>query len=324
MTSIVAAAGLTKRYGEFAAIEDIDFEVQPGEVFGILGPNGAGKTTTVKILCTLLQPTSGSASVCGFDVVANPFQARARLGYVSQERMSDIDITGEENLMLVANLYHLKSSEIAARVDEMLKMMDLEPARHKLVRHYSGGMKKKLDIAGGLIHFPELLFLDEPSLGLDVPTRHTVWDYVRELKRRGITILLCTNYMDEADQLCDRVAILNAGRVRAIGSVERLKHEVGGEVVRLLMVDGTHGLGLQAALAGLPFVSKVIPSATSLNVFVQYDDQVIPKLLRVAAEKGIEVRGFQFSRPTLDDVFLKYTGQRIDEVGPPARDEARS
>lgn len=311
MDPIVVAQGLTKRYGELTAVDGIDLSINRGEVFGILGPNGAGKTTTVKMLCTLLRPTAGQASVCGFDVVAEPFQVRDRLGYVSQEQMSDVFLTGQENLQMLGNLYHLKKAMIAPRVDELLKLVGLEEARHRIVKNYSGGMKKKLDIAGGLIHSPEVLFLDEPSLGLDVPARRLVWEHLRGLRSQGITIFLCTNYMDEAEQLCDRVAIIDGGRLRACGPVDRLKQEVGGEVVRLFLENEADGL--QDAFAALPFVSRVIPGAESWNVFVRYDDTVIPALLRAASERRVTVRSFQFSRPTLDDVFLKNTGHRMDD-----------
>ncbi len=215
----IEVSHLSKVYeGKVTAVEDITFQVSQGEVFGLLGPNGAGKTTTLRILITVLRPSGGTARVLGLDVVAQATQVRQLIGYVPQERAIDRFLTGREHLQLLASLYHLPKDRAAKRIEEVLKLVNLEHKADEVARNYSGGMKRKLDIACGLIPDPKVLFMDEPTLGLDVQSRLKIWEHIRELKARGITILLTTNYLDEADQLCERLAIIDGGRVKAIGA----------------------------------------------------------------------------------------------------------
>jgi ABC-2 type transport system ATP-binding protein len=218
----VEMKGVTKFYGNVRALDGLSLEVQEGEIFGLLGPNGAGKTTTIKILITLLRPTEGEVKVLGCDAVRQAREVRQRIGYVPQERALDRFLTGREHLHLLANLYHLGKQEANQQIDRLLTLVDLQNKADELVSDYSGGMKRKLDIACGLIPNPKLLFLDEPTLGLDVQSRIRIWDYLRQLKAQGMTILMSTNYLDEADQLCDRIAILDRGPSEETGSCSRL------------------------------------------------------------------------------------------------------
>ncbi len=311
----VAVNNLTKRYGELLALDNVSFAIPRGEIFGLLGPNGAGKTTTVKILSTLLAPTSGSGSVAGHDVQRDAFAVRRSIGYVSQEQMCDIYLTGRENIWLQGNLFHMDRAAIRQRIDELACLLDLEDALDKIVKQYSGGMKKKLDIASGLIHRPQVLFLDEPSLGLDVPTRLKVWEYIRKLHQEDTTILLCTNYMDEAEKLAQRVAIIDHGKVAAVDTVQNLLAEVGGEVVTLEMENGTlpNRNAFETQLKRLSFVKKILPRENSMDIFLRYDDTVLPQIMQTAAGSSLSVRKLVLSTPGLNEVFLKYTGHRMEE-----------
>ena len=229
----IEVSHLAKSYDQIRAIDDISFQVTGGEIFGLLGPNGAGKSTTLRILITLLHPTSGKATVLGMDTVADADRVRRSIGYVPQERAIDRFLTGREHLDLLANLYHLSPAEAATRIAHLLKLVELEPHADRPAKTYSGGMKRKLDIACGLLPDPKVLFLDEPTLGLDVQSRLRIWDHVRAMRARGITVVMTTNYLDEADQLCDRIAIIDGGRIKALGSPTELKIGLGGDIVSL-------------------------------------------------------------------------------------------
>jgi len=250
---------LRKTYGTLTAVDDLTFQVRAGEIFGLLGPNGAGKSTTLRILITLLRPTSGQALVLGHDVAKEPDTIRRLIGYVPQERAIDRFLTGREHLLLLADLYHLSKVEAQRRIPELLKLVDLEDRADQPAKTYSGGMKRKLDIACGLLPNPKVVFLDEPTLGLDVQSRLRIWDHVRQLKARGITIVMTTNYLDEADQLCDRLAIIDGGRIRAMGSPAELKAGLGGDIVSLTVgASDTNRIdALAAALRALPMVRAV-------------------------------------------------------------------
>ncbi|MBI4455568.1 MAG: ATP-binding cassette domain-containing protein [Acidobacteria bacterium] len=317
MQPAVVVEKLAKNYKDFLALDNISFAVPQGEIFGLLGPNGAGKSTTVRILATLLAPTSGSAFVAGYNVQNNPFAVRRSIGYVPQEQMCDNYLTGRENLWLQGNLYHMDYTAIQQRIRELSALLELEDALDKITKQYSGGMKKKLDIASGLIHRPQVLFLDEPSLGLDVSTRLKVWEYIRRLYQEGITILLCTNYMDEAEKLAVRIAIIDHGKVAVIDTLERLLAQVGGDVVTLELENsvGPSRNGFEDELKKLAFVTKVLARENSLNIFLQYDETVLPQIMRAAGNFYVPIRKLTFSRPRLDDVFLKYTGHRLQEEG---------
>jgi ABC-2 type transport system ATP-binding protein len=312
----VEAAHLSKTYeGGFTAVEDISFQVAPGEVFGLLGPNGAGKTTTLRILITVLRPSGGQARVLGMDVVEQATQVRQAIGYVPQERAIDRFLTGREHLELLASLYHLPAAQAAARIDEVLKLVGLEDKADEVARTYSGGMKRKLDIACGLIPDPRVLFMDEPTLGLDIESRLKIWEHIRQLKARGITILLTTNYLDEADQLCDRIAIIDGGRLKAIGTPGDLKSGLGGDVVTLTLASDDLGKveGLAQTLKRQETIRAVSIKRNVLDIRVASPEATLPAILSAVTAHGCRLEFVDYHRPRLDDVFLAHTGHRIKE-----------
>jgi ABC-2 type transport system ATP-binding protein len=312
----VEAVRLSKTYdGGVTAVEDISFQVAPGEVFGLLGPNGAGKTTTLRILITVLRPSGGQAKVLGMDVVEQATQVRQAIGYVPQERAIDRFLTGREHLELLASLYHLPAAQAAVRIDEVLKLVGLEHKADEVARTYSGGMKRKLDIACGLIPDPRVLFMDEPTLGLDVESRLKVWEHIRQLKARGITIFLTTNYLDEADQLCDRIAIIDGGRLKAIGTPGDLKSGLGGDVVTLTLASDDLGKveGLAQTLKRQETIRAVSIKRNVLDIRVASPEATLPAILSAVAAHGCRLEFVDYHRPRLDDVFLAHTGHRIKE-----------
>jgi ABC-2 type transport system ATP-binding protein len=248
----IQVSHFSKSYDSHQAVSDISFQVYQGEIFGLLGPNGAGKSTTLRTLITLLAPTAGSATVLGHDTVREADVVRGLIGYVPQERAIDRFLTGKEHLELLAALYHLPKAVASARIAELLKLVELEAHADRPAKTYSGGMKRKLDIACGLLPNPKILFLDEPTLGLDVQSRLRIWDYVRMLKARGMTIVMTTNYLDEADQLCDRIAIIDQGKVKTIGSPAELKVGLGGDIVSVTLKHAGTAGALESALKGQP------------------------------------------------------------------------
>jgi ABC-2 type transport system ATP-binding protein len=308
---------LKKSYGEKTVVDSLTLDVEKGEVFGMLGPNGAGKTTTIRTVLTLLKPTAGRVTVWGFDVIAQPREVRQVLGYVPQEKAVDRYLTGREHLALVADLYHLTRPDAKNRIEAVLELVDLSQKADDLVNNYSGGMKKKLDIACGLIPDPKILVLDEPTLGLDVESRIRIWEYIRQLRHGGLTILMTTNYLDEADQLCDRVAILDRGRLAALGSPVALKKGLGGD--RVMVRFGPEQDGLEK-LAGdlkkeLPFVGEIKVSAADheLEIRVASNEEALAPLIQRIHRQGHPILAIQYSRPTLEDVFITYTGHKIKE-----------
>jgi ABC-2 type transport system ATP-binding protein len=304
---------LRKTYGSLTAIDDLSFQVAAGEVFGLLGPNGAGKSTTLRILITLLRPTSGQAIVLGHDVAKEPDTVRRLIGYVPQERAIDRFLTGREHLLLLADLYHLPKDEARRRIPELLKLVELEARADLPARTYSGGMKRKLDIACGLLPNPKVIFLDEPTLGLDVQSRLRIWDYVRQLKARGITIVMTTNYLDEADQLCDRLAIIDSGRIKAMGSSSELKAGLGGDIVSLTIgaADAGRADTLAEALRSLPMVRAVNPRPAGLDIRVESSEKALPAVLEASSRAGCRLELVDYHRPRLDDVFVAHTGHAI-------------
>jgi len=304
---------LRKTYGTLAAVDDLTFQVYAGEVFGLLGPNGAGKSTTLRILITLLRPTSGQAIVLGHDVARDADLVRRLIGYVPQERAIDRFLTGREHLLLLADLYHLPKDEAQRRIPELLKLVDLEARADQPAKTYSGGMKRKLDIACGLLPNPKVLFLDEPTLGLDVQSRLRIWDYVRQLKARGITIVMTTNYLDEADQLCDRLAIIDGGRIRALGSPSELKAGLGGDIVSLTIgaEDAGRIEALATALRVLPMVRAVTAKPSGLDIRVESSEKALPAVLEAANRTSCRLELVDYHRPRLDDVFVAHTGHAI-------------
>lgn len=311
--AVIQAHDLVKRFGSIEAVRGIDLEVLPGEIFGFLGPNGAGKSTTINILCTLLRPTSGTASVAGFDVVRQPNEVRRRLGLVFQDPSLDGQLSARENLEFHAFLYRVPSGERKARIAEVLEMVSLADRADSMVLTFSGGMKRRLEVARGMLHTPEVLFLDEPTIGLDAQTRRHLWGYLNELPgRKGVTIFMTTHYMEEAEH-CDRIAIVDHGRIQAIGTPEELKAMVGGDVVTLTTADDQVAAPLVSQLAGSP--STLDNGA--LRVEVQNGAGFVPRLVR---ELPVEVTSVSFRRPSLDDVFLKLTGRAIREEEAGAKD----
>ena len=302
---------LTKSFGDVIAVNDISLSVKPGEIFGFLGPNGAGKSTTIMILTTLLKPTSGQALICGFDVMTNEKKVRENIGYVQQETTVDDYLTGRENLLLQAKLNHIPKNEINKRIDELLELIELSDKQDKAVGTYSGGMRKRLDIAGGLLHRPKVLFLDEPTVGLDIQTRRKIWEYIKKIHDEfEITIFLTTHYMEEADKLCDRIGIIDGGKIQVIDSPENMKKAMGHEVISIILEGENHNSFL-SELKKIEFVTKINEDGSKLTLFVSNGTEVIPKIFQISSELKIQITSISLTQPTLDDVFISYTGHEI-------------
>lgn len=314
----IEVTNLGKRYGSVTAVKDLSFTVYTGEIFGLLGPNGAGKSTTLRILITVLPPSSGTATVLGHDVTTSADTVRSLIGYVPQERAIDRFLTGREHLELLGNLYHLPKQAMQTKIDELLQLVDLQAQADRVAKTYSGGMKRKLDIACGLLPNPRIVFLDEPTLGLDVHSRLRIWDHIRQLRDQGITIVMTTNYLDEADQLCDRLAILDGGTIRVTGSPMELKASLGGDSLSLTIKhapgfdQGEHGTDmlqrLRDGVGALPFVRDVHIKSHGLDIRVESPDKSLPAILEIANRLNCQVEGIEYHRPRLDDVFVSHTG----------------
>lgn len=313
MTAVVEAEGLVRQFGSYRAVDGLDLRIGRGEVFGLLGPNGAGKTTTIRMLATLLAPTAGSARVCGFNVVGQAKEVRRRIGYVMQQIATNrYALTGRQCVEMEANLYHIPRGAVKQRAEEVLDLVGLLPAADRLFPTYSGGMQKRLDLACGLLHRPQLLILDEPTLGLDVQSRHNVWEHVRELQSQGTTILLATNYLDEADRLCGRLTIIDKGQAVVTGTPSELKRTVGADVVQVATA-GTEALA--AAIAGEPWFQRTVtPEPGQLNAYLHDAATALPALMRIAGERGIHLDKVTYSEPSLDDVFLMHTGRELRDA----------
>ena len=302
---------LTKSFGDVIAVNDISLSVKSGEIFGFLGPNGAGKSTTIMILTTLLKPTSGQALICGFDVMTNAKKVRENIGYVQQETTVDDYLTGRENLLLQAKLNHIPKNEINKRIDELLELIELSDKQDKAVGTYSGGMRKRLDIAGGLLHRPKVLFLDEPTVGLDIQTRRKIWEYIKKIHDEfEITIFLTTHYMEEADKLCDRIGIIDGGKIQVIDSPENMKKAMGHEVISIILEGENHNSFL-SELKKIEFVTKINEDGSKLTLFASNGTEVIPKIFQISSELKIKITSISLTQPTLDDVFISYTGHEI-------------
>ncbi|MFM9907604.1 MAG: ATP-binding cassette domain-containing protein [Nitrospiraceae bacterium] len=313
-TIAIEVSRLTKTYdGGHVGVADLSFQVYEGEIFGLLGPNGAGKSTTLRTLITLLTPTSGSASILGYDTVRDADVVRQLIGYVPQERAIDRFLTGREHLELLGALYHLSKAEASKRIAELLKLVELEEAADRPAKTYSGGMKRKLDIACGLLPNPKILFLDEPTLGLDVQSRLRVWDYVRMLKGRGMTIVMTTNYLDEADQLCDRLAIIDGGKIKTLGSPAELKARLGGDIVSLTLKDQSKIPLLVSALTGQPAMRTVKTTPAGLDIRVDSPEKALSAILESANRLDCRLEFIEYHRPRLDDVFIAHTGRSMTE-----------
>ena len=309
---------LCKTYDTHKAVDDLSFQVYAGEIFGLLGPNGAGKSTTLRTLITLLHPTSGTATVMGYDSVREADKVRTLIGYVPQERAIDRFLTGREHLQLLGALYHLSKEEATKRISELLTLVELEAHADRPAKTYSGGMKRKLDIACGLLPDPKILFLDEPTLGLDVQSRLRIWEYVRMLKARGMTVVMTTNYLDEADQLCDRLAIIDGGTIKTMGSPVELKIALGGDIVSLTLKELDRIPALEAELKGQPAITSVRATTKGLDIRVESPEKALPTILESANRLNCSVEFIQYNRPRLDDVFIAHTGRAITESIPEA------
>ncbi len=326
MTNIITIDGLSKRFrsraGPVEAVRAISFEVAEGEIFGLLGPNGAGKTTTLRMLTTLLPIDSGSAVVAGFDVAREPQMVRTRIGYVSQKGGADDLATGRENIVLQARLYGADGASARERAQQLLDVLDLAELADRRVNTYSGGQRRRLDIALGLVHSPRVLFLDEPSTGLDPRNRASLWEEVRALRERGTTVFLTTHYLDEADVLCDRIVIVDHGQIVAQGAPSELKGEVLGESVVLRVPDDA-AQRAEVTLGAEPYVREVSRDGAQLRLYVENGSAAMPSILRLLDEQGIALTTISLARPTLDDVFLARTGRQLDgEVAGDIREAA--
>jgi len=306
----IATESLTRKFDDLVAVDNITLSVPTGELFGLLGPNGAGKTTTINMLSTLLNATSGYAEVTGFDVSKKRDEVRRSIGVVFQEMALDSQLTGKENLTFHAMMYGMGKTDRQNKIGEVLELVELTDKADVLVRNYSGGMKRRLEIARGLIHRPQVLFLDEPTLGLDAQTRRHIWDYIKKLNTESdVTIILTTHYMDEADFLCERVAIMDQGKFVAIDSPDKLKDILGGDVVTLEL-EGDPG-GLEEKLAALDWIKTKKRHEKVLNLTMEKSERRIPELINLAQEAGVTVTCVNLRKPSLEDVYLYFTGKTM-------------
>ena len=307
----IEVEGLSKNFNSLKAVDNISFKVKKGEIFGLLGPNGAGKTTTIKMLTTLLKPTRGQAKVWGFDILKEKNKVRNSIGVVFQEPALDNRLTGRENLDFHARLYGLNKRIREKRIKEVLDLVELQEKSQILVKNYSGGMKRRLEIARGLMHYPKVLFLDEPTLGLDAQTRRRIWDYVVRLNQEeGITIVLTTHYMEEADYLCQEVAIIDFGKIVTQGSPNSLKNVLAGDIVSIKAVPFEKSL---TVFESLSWVKSINQHEGIVELSVEQGEEKIPLLLRISQREKIEIKSVSLRKPTLEDVFLFFTGKTIRE-----------
>lgn len=314
---LIKVEHLTKRFGDLVAVDDISFSIREGEIFGFLGPNGAGKTTTLSILSTLLSPTEGSAMVNGYNVVSQKADVRRCIGVVFQDPTLDEELTAWENMDIHRRLYGMKKSR--EKIKEMLTLVELENRKKQLVKNFSGGMKRRLEIARGLLHEPKILFLDEPTLGLDPQTRNHLWDYIRNMNQeKKVTIILTTHYMDEAEKLSDRVAIIDQGKIIALDTPNALKEQVGGSVIRIESKETTK---VKEKLAGVNWLSNLSLHNGFVDVTLQNAEKRIAEVIKILNDVHIDSVSLQI--PTLEDVFLNYTGKTIREQEASAKDRMR-
>ncbi len=295
------------------AVRGLNFQVNKGEIFGLLGPNGAGKTTTMRMLSTLLSPSGGKATIAGHDLRREQGQIRQKIGYVSQVGGMQREVTGRENLLLQARLYGMSTKEAKERVEELLEALELTSFADRNTATYSGGQRRIFDLAAGIIHEPDLLFLDEPSTGLDPQNRAQVWAQVKELRDRGTSIFVTTHYLEEADALCDRVAIVDKGGIVAIGTPDELKRQIAGDIITLGFADEKIANDALEILAPNPLTKETQIKDKTVHAYVEQGDENLPAVLAVLHEKQIAIKSIQLSRPTLDDVFLKLTGRSLQE-----------
>ena len=315
MDEAIKVNSLVMQFGKFRAVDGISFSVNKGEIFGLLGPNGAGKTTTIKMLTTLLKPTSGNAYVAGFDIVSDSNDVRKNIGIVFQDPSLDDELTGRENLDFHAILYNIEKNQRDKKISQILKLIELEDKADDLVKNYSGGMKRRLEIGRGLIHEPKVLFLDEPTIGLDAQTRRHIWDYIKKLNSvHKITIILTTHYIEEADYLADRVAFVDHGKIVALDTPRALKDKLGGDIISMQVQTGL--ASLEKGLKPLKWIKAASTHDGRIDLTVDEGEHQIPRLILIAEKHNATISSIELHTPSLEDVFLHYTGKNIrDEEG---------
>jgi ABC-2 type transport system ATP-binding protein len=318
---IVEIRGLSKHFGELKAVDGVSFTVEEGEIFGFLGPNGAGKTTTISMLATLREPTSGEAYVNGFNIVSQKDMVRKSIGIVFQDPSLDEELTAWENMDFHGRLYRIPQEERRPKIGELLRLVELYDRKDDLVRTFSGGMRRRLEIARGLLHEPKVLFLDEPTLGLDPQTRNSIWEHIKKLNEtRRMTILITTHYMEEADRLCGRVAIIDSGKIVALDTPHRLKESMGGDVVTFQTSDNA---AIAELARGRPWFKSSREDNGSIILNVADSERNLAELVSLSCGRNIQVRSISVNKPTLEDVFLHYTGKRIRSEDADAKDRMR-
>ena len=314
MTGVIETESLTRSFGDRLAVDRLDLVADSGDIFGLLGPNGAGKTTTIRMLTTLLTPTSGAARICGFDVSREPGAVRRRIGYVMQSVPWQVNrlLRAREIVEIEAALHHVPHRARRERVDEALDLLGLLPHADRLIGEFSGGMHKRLDLACGLLHRPELLVLDEPTLGLDVQSRHRIWDYILGLRDEGVTVLLATNYLDEADRLCNRLTIMDNGRSVVSGSPTELKHAVAADVIQVATSSPER---LRDAIAHEPWVKNTIMTESNeVHIYVEDASAALPAVMSLSLANDLGLERVTYTQPSLDDVFLLHTGRELRDL----------
>jgi len=320
MTVAIHVKDLTRRFGELVAVDQISFDIELGEIFGLLGPNGAGKTTTLSMLATMLEPTSGTASVMGIDIADNQDGVRKAIGIVFQDQSLDEELTAWENMDFHGRLYRIPKETREQRTGELLKLVELFDRRNDIVKTFSGGMRRRLEIARGLLHHPAVLFLDEPTLGLDPQTRNHLWEYIETLAReKNITIILTTHYMEEADRLCNRIAIIDHGKIIALDTPARLKDSIGGDVVTIRSPDTAK---ITTALA-VPWIHRVETHDDEVILTLRNAEQYISMIVTRLNDAQIPITSISVHKPTLEDVFLSFTGKTIREEDISRKDAMR-
>lgn len=310
---IIKAEGLTKVFNHsLTAVDHIDFSVKHGEIFGFLGPNGAGKTTTINMLITILKPTAGKATVLGFDIAKQDMEVRNVIGVVPQEYTADEDLTGMENILLCADMYGIPRSTAKERAVDLLKLVELTDFKDKRVQTFSGGMRRRLELACGLINRPKILFLDEPTLGLDVQTRAATWNYIRTLKKEyGMTLFMTTHYLEEADTLCDRVAIIDHGKIVVAGTPEELKQSLGGDIISLGIREDSD---VSDIIGKIEHVKNVKKENGTYRIKAEFGQVTAPLIIEALRKKGYTVTKLSLTEPTLNEVYLEYTGKSLRDA----------
>lgn len=315
MGAIIETENLTKIYGgKVKAVENLNISINEGEIYGLLGPNGAGKTTTINMLVTRIAPTSGTAIVAGHDIIRESMEVRRSIGVVPQDLTADEDLTGKENLIMVGRFYDVPKSDLEDRIDKLLGLVDLEEAADRFVRGYSGGMRKRLELIIGLVHDPKILFLDEPTLGLDVQTRTQMWEYVRDVQKRlKVTVILTSHYLEEIDALADRVSIIDHGKILVTGSPSELKSSLKGDIITISFRTEEE----MDEMKEFPNVVSVSESGpNTLRIKVENSDSSLPQMIKFLSSKGLSPIRLNVQKPSLDDVFLEYTGKDIRTEDP--------